>query len=98
MLPQAVHVYHVEPTPLQRLALTFADKATQFGRQNVNLVNATDGNFEVRKGDRRYDNRNRSWGGRGRGRGGRGRGGRGGYRRGGRDLVQAPGRMQIRWR
>jgi translation initiation factor 3 subunit C len=89
---QAVHVYHVEPTPLQRLALTFADKATQFGRHNVNLLNGTtDGNFEVRKGDRRYNNR-RNWGRNNNNRGGRN------YRRGARDLVQAPGRMQIRWK
>ena len=71
---QAVHVYHVEPTPLQRLALTFADKATQFGRHNVNLLNGTtDGNFEVRKGDRRYNNR-RNWGRNNNNRGGRGTG------------------------
>ncbi len=107
LLWQSVHIYHDEPTPLQRLALSFAEKATQFGRHNVNLLNGTtDGNFEVRKGERRYENNNNNNNNRGRGNsggnwGGRGGGrapGRGGGRRSARDLVQAPGRMQIRWR
>jgi len=78
----------VEASPLQILALQFADKAANLVEANERLMDAKSGTYGYKEGEGRFGDRDRSGyrsGGRGgRGRGGSGQGGRGRGRGGGR--------------
>merc|ERR1712238_336063 len=89
---ETIVLRNVEPSPLQLLALQFAEKASNLVESNERLLDSKTGNYGHRDSDGNWKGGDNHRGRGGGGRGGNHHGGRGGHHNGGRGGGRGRGR------